>query len=139
MRNKHRKTASSHAARLPTAHSALQRTHGTGWSGPCPAKEPLGVGKFAVFLAPGTSPRSSSQPATMATTNASNAKKGMSNSLEQREKKHGEEGVLVETATVASPKKDVAYLGFQITSLRWLPRHGMGDASATSSQDSRDI
>jgi len=63
----------------------------------------------------------------------------LSNSLEQREKKVGEEGVLVETATVAIPMFDVAYLGLQIKSLRWLPRRGTGDAVAGISQDNQEI
>jgi hypothetical protein len=62
-----------------------------------------------------------------------------SNSLEQREKKHREEGVLVEAATVANPMIDVAYLGLQIKSLGWLARRGTGDVVAAISQDSREI
>ena len=82
-RKKSRKSGASPAARLPTALSLLQRMHGTGGSGPGPANQPPWAGKFTFVLAPATSPHSSSQPATMATTSLSKAKKGRNFSSEE--------------------------------------------------------
>jgi hypothetical protein len=46
------------AARLPRALAELQRVHGTGCTRPGPAKQAHVAGKYALSLAPATSPRS---------------------------------------------------------------------------------
>ena len=73
---KSHKCGTSSASRLPTASSGLQQKHGTGGSGLGPVKEPPLAGNFGVSLAPATSPRCYSKPATMATTDGSKAKNG---------------------------------------------------------------
>jgi hypothetical protein len=70
-----RRTVGPPAARLPTAQSGVQRIHGTASKGPGPAKEAPVAGKYTLSLAPATKVSSKSQPATMATTMASKAKK----------------------------------------------------------------
>jgi hypothetical protein len=78
-----RKCGTSSASRLPTASYGLQRKHGTGGSGLGPVKEPPLAGNFRVSLAPATSPRCYSKPATMATTDGLKAKKGRNFSSEE--------------------------------------------------------
>ena len=80
-----RKTVGPPAARLPTAPAGGQRVHGTACKRPGPAKEAHVAGKYALSLAPATSPHSKSQPATMATTIASKAKKGKNFSSEEEQ------------------------------------------------------